>query len=46
MDNNSYDNFNDNFDYSLWDDYWGTYRINSEEALQIALQQVPVNLRK
>jgi|LFRM01.1.fsa_nt_gb uncharacterized membrane protein YkoI len=27
--------------YSLWDGYWGRYRINSETAIQIALQQVP-----
>lgn len=25
----------------LWDGYWGNYRINSEAAIQIALQQVP-----
>lgn len=27
--------------YSLWDDYWMSYRINSEAAIQIALQRVP-----
>lgn len=27
--------------YSLWDYYWRTYRISSEMAIQIALQQVP-----
>jgi uncharacterized membrane protein YkoI len=27
--------------FSLWDGYWGSYRINSETAIQIALQQVP-----
>lgn len=27
--------------YSLWDGYWGSYRINSEAAIQIALQRVP-----
>lgn len=31
--NNSY--------YCLWDNYWRSYRINSEAAIQIALQQVP-----
>ncbi|MGI6668956.1 MAG: PepSY domain-containing protein [Acetivibrionales bacterium] len=25
----------------LWDNYWRSYRINSEAAIQIALQQVP-----
>jgi uncharacterized membrane protein YkoI len=27
--------------HSLWDNYWNCYRINSEAAIQIALQQVP-----
>jgi len=27
--------------YTLWDGYWGRYRINAETAVQIALQQVP-----
>jgi len=27
--------------YSLWDNYWRSYRINSEAAIQIALQRVP-----
>lgn len=27
--------------YSLWDGYWGRYRIDSEAAIQIALQRVP-----
>lgn len=27
--------------YSLWDSYWRSYRINSEAAIQIALQLVP-----
>lgn len=26
---------------SLWDGYWRSYRINSEAAIQIALQRVP-----
>jgi len=26
---------------TLWDYYWRTYRISSEAAIQIALQQVP-----
>lgn len=38
MVNNSYNN---NLYYSLWDNYWRSYRINSEAAIQIALQQVP-----
>ncbi len=33
--------YNNNFYYSLWDGYWRSYRINSEAAIQIALQQVP-----
>ncbi|HEY8422200.1 MAG TPA: PepSY domain-containing protein [Thermoclostridium sp.] len=32
--------------YSLWDGYWGRYRINSETAIQIALQQVPGQVLK
>lgn len=31
----------DPYYYSLWDGYWRSYRINSEAAIQIALQQVP-----
>ncbi|HBJ2602300.1 TPA: PepSY domain-containing protein [Clostridium botulinum] len=27
--------------YALWDGYWRNYRISSEAAVQIALQQVP-----
>lgn len=27
--------------YSVWDNYWRTYRINSEGAVQIALDQFP-----
>ncbi|WP_461615414.1 PepSY domain-containing protein [Clostridium sp. Marseille-QA1073] len=34
--NNSY--------YKIWDDYWKTYRVTTEEAAQIALQQVPYQL--
>lgn len=30
-----------NFYSSLWDGYWGSYRISSEAAIQIALQRVP-----
>lgn len=30
-----------NIYYNLWDNYWRTYRINSEAAIQAALQQVP-----
>lgn len=29
------------FNYYLWDHYWRSYRIDSETAIQIALQQVP-----
>lgn len=36
--NNGYDR---NLYYSLWDGYWMSYRINSEAAIQIALQRVP-----
>ncbi len=43
MDNNSYNN---NFYYSLWDNYWMSYRINSEGAIQLALQQVPGQVMK
>ncbi|SMB91793.1 Peptidase propeptide and YPEB domain-containing protein [Desulfonispora thiosulfatigenes DSM 11270] len=25
----------------IWDNYWGSYRVNSEMAIQIALQQIP-----
>lgn len=27
--------------FSLWDGFWRSYRINSEAAIQIALQRVP-----
>ena len=27
--------------YSIWDGYWRSNRINSEAAIQIALQRVP-----
>ena len=33
--------YNNNMYYRLWDAYWRSYRINSEVAIQIALQQVP-----
>ncbi|UZQ86198.1 PepSY domain-containing protein [Thermoclostridium stercorarium] len=29
------------FYYSLWDGYWGRYRIDAETAIQTALQRVP-----
>lgn len=32
--------------YSLWDNYWRTYRINSEAAIQIALEQFPGQVMK
>lgn len=38
MFNNGYNN---NSYYCLWDSYWRSYRINSEAAIQIALQRVP-----
>jgi len=38
MYNNGYNNY---VYYRLWDRYWMSYRINSEAAIQIALQQVP-----
>lgn len=38
MYNNSFSN---NILYCLWDNYWRSYRISSEAAIQIALQQVP-----
>ncbi len=34
-------NYNHNSYYFLWDNYWRSYRISSEAAIQIALQQVP-----
>jgi uncharacterized membrane protein YkoI len=34
---NSYNNLY----YGFWDNYWRSYRINSEAAIQIALQRVP-----
>lgn len=34
------------FYYSLWDGYWGSYRINTEAAIQIALQRVPGQVMK
>lgn len=33
--------YNNNNYYWLWDNYWRSYRINSEAAIQIALQRVP-----
>lgn len=36
--NNSY--------YCLWDNYWRSYRISSEAAIQIALQRVPGQVLK
>lgn len=33
--------YNHNLYYSLWDNYWRSYRINSEAAIQIALRRVP-----
>lgn len=33
--------YNNNMYYSLWDNYWRSYRINSEAAIQIALRRVP-----
>jgi len=27
--------------YTIWDEFWRRQRINSETAIQIALQQVP-----
>jgi uncharacterized membrane protein YkoI len=33
--------YNNNGHYCLWDNYWRSYRISSEAAIQIALQQVP-----
>jgi uncharacterized membrane protein YkoI len=33
--------FNSSSYYCLWDNYWRSYRINSEAAIQIALQRVP-----
>lgn len=33
--------FNNNMYYSIWDNYWRVNRINSEAAIQIALQRVP-----
>jgi uncharacterized membrane protein YkoI len=33
--------YNNNLYYRLWDGYWRSYRISSEAAVQIALQQVP-----
>ncbi|WP_291568406.1 MULTISPECIES: PepSY domain-containing protein [unclassified Clostridium] len=32
--------------YSLWDNYWRAYRINSEAAIQIALEQFPGQVMK
>ena len=36
-----YNSFNNSSYYCLWDIYWRSYRINSEAAIQIALQRVP-----
>ena len=35
-----------NNSYNLWDNYWRSYRINSEAAIQIALQRVPGQIIK
>lgn len=32
---------NNGYNYLVWDNYWRSYRINSETAVQIALQRVP-----
>ncbi|WP_368489709.1 PepSY domain-containing protein [Clostridium sp. BJN0013] len=32
--------------YNLWDGYWRNYRIDTETAVQIALQRVPGQLIK
>jgi uncharacterized membrane protein YkoI len=37
MFNNSYNSNS----YYLWDNYWRSYRIDSEAAIQIALMRVP-----
>lgn len=34
----------DNSQYKLWDEYWRTYRISIEDAIQIALQQIPYQI--
>ncbi|QNU67284.1 PepSY domain-containing protein [Ruminiclostridium herbifermentans] len=31
---------------TLWDNYWRSYRINAESAIQIALSQVPGQVLK
>jgi uncharacterized membrane protein YkoI len=36
-----FDNVYNNMYYGLWDGYWRSYRINTEAAIQIALQRVP-----
>ncbi|NLM35122.1 MAG: peptidase [Clostridiales bacterium] len=33
--------YNNGYNYLVWDNYWRSYRINSETAVQIALQRVP-----
>jgi len=33
--------YNSYYGLYLWDNYWRSYRINSEAAIQIALQSVP-----
>lgn len=35
-----YNTYTNNY-YILWDDYWRSYRINSEAAVEIALKRVP-----
>ncbi len=35
-----------NISYYLWDNYWRNYRINSEVAIQVALQQFPGQVMK
>lgn len=39
---------NNSFPYfpTMWDNYWRNYRINSETAIQIALQHVPGQVLK
>lgn len=36
-----YSGYNNNYYCGVWDNYWRCYRINSEAAIQIALQRVP-----
>ncbi|NLZ48542.1 MAG: PepSY domain-containing protein [Clostridiales bacterium] len=36
-----YNAYNNGYNNLIWDNYWRSYRINSETAVQIALQRVP-----